>query len=60
MLAWSLRTLLGAARAFERLWVFLCKNGKQLISHSLATAVQWVAFPVFDPSQPADCTENGH
>ena len=36
MLAWSLRTLLGAARAFEGLWMFLCKNGKQLVSHSLS------------------------
>ena len=32
MLAWSLRTLPLAPRVFERLWMFLCKNGRNLIS----------------------------
>jgi hypothetical protein len=36
MLSWFLHTLLVVAHAFEHLWVFLWKTGKNLISHSLS------------------------
>jgi hypothetical protein len=35
MLPWFVHALPLAAQAFERLWMWLCKNGKNLISHSL-------------------------
>jgi hypothetical protein len=36
MLTWFPHTFLVATHAFEHLWMFLCKNGKNLISHSLS------------------------
>jgi len=37
MFTWSLHTLLVVAHAFEHLWMFLWKNGKNSICHSLSS-----------------------